>query len=395
MSRQGTTNYQAAPETMFQWATDDNDPFDRELDMSFVARALEDHDHSAGRGVAIPEDGIANGAVTVNKLGTGAVATAKIADLAVTTGKLADDAVTAAKIAAGAVGTTEIADDAVTASKIAANSIGASEIVTGAVGTDEIADSAVTTAKLNDDAVTQAKIGAGAVGTTELADDAVTAAKIAADTITAAEIAANAIGSSELADNAVDTAAIADDAVTTAKLAAGAVTATELGSGAVTIAKIDAIDSPADNEVFTYDSATQRGEWQAASSLITAGATVPTGLIAAFATAAAIASGWGRYTDADGRFLVGAGLAGNPSISNPVTFTENTNYGTDWAHTHTDAGHTHPMGPSNNNRDIADNGSGHNVAYDVHEHSISLGYASISSNSWVIPSRAVVWAQKS
>jgi len=60
------------------------------------------------------------------------------------------------------------------------------------------------------------------------------------------------------------------------------------------------------------------------------GATIPAGMIAAFATAAEIPTGWSRYTAADGRLLVGAGQA----IAGETTFVENNAYGSSWGHRH-------------------------------------------------------------
>jgi hypothetical protein len=57
------------------------------------------------------------------------------------------------------------------------------------------------------------------------------------------------------------------------------------------------------------------------------GASVPSGLIAAFATAGAIAVGWARYTSADGRMLVGAGT------TFLTTWSEGSAYGSSWSHT--------------------------------------------------------------
>lgn len=51
---------------------------------------------------------------------------------------------------------------------------------------------------------------------------------------------------------------------------------------------------------------------------------VPSGLIASVATAAGIPSGWTRYTNGDGRLLVGAGTTFGQ------TFAENTAYGANW-----------------------------------------------------------------
>lgn len=77
-----------------------------QLSANFVA--IDEHDHTTGKGVAIPASGIAalaiatskiaDGAVTNPKLATNAVATANITDLNVTTGKLAAGAVTYDKV---------------------------------------------------------------------------------------------------------------------------------------------------------------------------------------------------------------------------------------------------------------------------------------------------------
>jgi hypothetical protein len=76
--------------------------------MDALASAIDNHDHSTGKGKQIPTTGIADATVT----------TLKIADLNVTTAKIADNAVTAAKIAAGAVGLAQLAasNTAITAS---------------------------------------------------------------------------------------------------------------------------------------------------------------------------------------------------------------------------------------------------------------------------------------
>jgi hypothetical protein len=98
----------------------------------------------------VPTAGIANSAVTTDKIAANAVVTADIADGAVTT----------EKIAAGAVATVDIADSAVTTAKIADSAITSGKIADGAVATADIADSAVTTAKIANANVTVAKISA-------------------------------------------------------------------------------------------------------------------------------------------------------------------------------------------------------------------------------------------
>jgi hypothetical protein len=142
---------------------------------------------------------------------------------------------------------------------------------------------------------------------------------------------------------------------------------------------------------------------------VTASAGVPSGLIAAFESAAAIAVGWARYTAADGRMLVGAGTTFG------VTYLEANNYGASWAHKH--AGNSYATsvtgsatgGPSDTTANsTAANGvasGAGNAAAHPHAHSlngVSLAVAAsgtatgdTTDASWVIPSRAVVWAQKS
>jgi hypothetical protein len=64
------------------------DPYDHDqLATNFSKLAL--HDHTPGRGVQIPTEGIFDGAITTAKLVDGAVTTAKIGDLQVTNAKLA------------------------------------------------------------------------------------------------------------------------------------------------------------------------------------------------------------------------------------------------------------------------------------------------------------------
>jgi microcystin-dependent protein len=78
------------------------------------------HDHTVGKGVQIPTGGIANLAVTLQKIADLGVGTTKIANLGVTTAKIADANVTTAKIADQNVTTIKIADSNVTLAKLAA-----------------------------------------------------------------------------------------------------------------------------------------------------------------------------------------------------------------------------------------------------------------------------------
>jgi hypothetical protein len=91
MTRVQTTNYGALATTQFQWATTDDDLFDREFDLYRLAQAVEIHDHSSGHGLAVA------------RIGAGVVDAAAMAALAVGTSTLQDLSVTNAKLAAGAV----------------------------------------------------------------------------------------------------------------------------------------------------------------------------------------------------------------------------------------------------------------------------------------------------
>lgn len=96
MSRVTTTNYGAAPTTIFQWATTDDDLFDREFDIYNLSQAVELHDHSSGRGLPVAR--LAAGAVDSSAVAALAIQTTQIAGLAVTNAKLAAGAVTMDKI---------------------------------------------------------------------------------------------------------------------------------------------------------------------------------------------------------------------------------------------------------------------------------------------------------
>src|SRR5688500_204244 len=131
MARDATSNYGADVDTVFQWATSDGDFFDRELDMSFLARAVERHDNSAGRGIAVGR--VAAGSIVTASYAAGSVDSNAIGAGQVGTTKLAASAVTGDKLAVDAVTETKIANLAVTLGKIAANTINATKLAAGTV----------------------------------------------------------------------------------------------------------------------------------------------------------------------------------------------------------------------------------------------------------------------
>lgn len=176
-----------------------------------------------------------------------------------------------------------------------------------------------------------------------------------------------------------------------------------LGSGSAATA--DWVEDGAGSEIDADLLDGQQGSYYATASGLAAleASAFPSGVGAWVRNASEIPSGFTRESALDGRIPVGAGT------TFAVTFVEATNYGSSWSHTHTiahshtDSGHTHNMGASDDNQSIVDSGTGTNLARDIHEHAISNSSAIISGSdtansggtAWTIPSRAVVWIRKS
>lgn len=99
--------------------------------------------------VNVSQGGIADGAVTSEKVATGAIGTAAIADAAVTYDKIKDKA----------VGSAKLADNAVSAQKIASNAVQERQIFDGSVTQSKLAAESVSSAKLAPNAVTNEKVG--------------------------------------------------------------------------------------------------------------------------------------------------------------------------------------------------------------------------------------------
>lgn len=99
--------------------------------------------------VDVSQGGIADGAVTSEKVAAGAIGTAAIADAAVTYDKIKDKA----------VGSAKLADNGVSAKKIASNAVQERHIFDGAVTQSKLAAESVSSAKLAPNAVTNEKVG--------------------------------------------------------------------------------------------------------------------------------------------------------------------------------------------------------------------------------------------
>ena len=103
--------------------------------------------------VNVSQGGIADGAVTSEKVATGAIGTAafghptfpcaKIKDKAVGSAKLADNAVSAKKIASNAVQERQIFDGSVTQSKLAVESVSSAKLAPNAVTNEKVGDKAL------------------------------------------------------------------------------------------------------------------------------------------------------------------------------------------------------------------------------------------------------------
>lgn len=82
-------------------------------------QAIDDHDHTSGKGTQIGYGGLGALSVGASELRTDAVIEAKIQDSAVTTNKINNLAVSSGKLASSAVTTAKLATGAVTSPKVA------------------------------------------------------------------------------------------------------------------------------------------------------------------------------------------------------------------------------------------------------------------------------------
>jgi hypothetical protein len=101
MARTDATNF--APPLQFPYATAATDLFKKE-DVQVLAQAVDQHDHTAGKGLALPAGSISGGMIA-----DGSITSVKIADGTIATGDLADGAVTSAKVLDGTLVATDLA----------------------------------------------------------------------------------------------------------------------------------------------------------------------------------------------------------------------------------------------------------------------------------------------
>ena len=189
--------------------------------------------------------------VKTEHIANDAVTTPKIADEQVTSAKIKNSAVTAEKLAAGAVTGSKLSDNAVTGSKIRDGTVRSEKIAPGAIITAKIGELQVTSSRLQDKAVTTEKIAGSAVTTEKIANGAVTPAKLSFTPPSVARPITPPITTDEI--GALQ--------VTSFKLQDGAVTKEKIADASVSPAKLEAINTPADTEVPSYDQATQKFKW--------------------------------------------------------------------------------------------------------------------------------------
>jgi hypothetical protein len=306
MARDATSNYGADVDTVFQWATSDGDFFDRELDMSFLARAVERHDHSAGRGIAVGRvaagsivtASYAAGSVDSNAIGAGQVGTTKIAASAVTGDKLAVDAVTE----------TKIANLAVTLGKLAAGAVNSTKLVAGTV----VAHLGYTPANKAGENFT----GASDFKTTNPAAVALGTQNTGADP-------GYGFGVLNQAGNAWEILVRHAQADFSIPVNVPALTCTSLNGGTPWHSGNDGAGSGLDADLLDG----QSSAFYATAASVAALATMPSGGIIIFRTQAelnAAGAGWTTAAEFAGRIPVGAGTTFTQ------TFVANTPYGANW-----------------------------------------------------------------
>jgi hypothetical protein len=187
-------------------------------------------------------------AKTNNSIPTGIIAT----------GNIADGAVTLAKLGADSVNGTKIADDAINSEHYVDASIDTAHIADAQITADKLASNAVTTAKINADAVTGAKIADDAINsehytdasidTAHIADSQVTTAKLASNAITTIKITDANVTLAKLASNSVNSSKIVDDSIVNADInSSAAIDATKIADGTVTSAEFQYINTLSSN----------------------------------------------------------------------------------------------------------------------------------------------------
>jgi hypothetical protein len=338
MTRIATTYYGADPTTQFQWATSGSDQFSRIYDLYYLAQALEHHDHSNTRGLAVAR--VADGSLSASAYAALSVGTAALANNAVTNSKLADLSVSTGKLQDGSVSNPKYADNSISGAKIIPGTIGDTHHALTSISDNKLVNTPVHKAgdtMTGDLTITDSGVGSPTLGTLFFGN---VGHRVGFD------------GTDVHADG-FKIWTVGNDGT---------------GSGL----DADLLDG--------HDSS-----YFATAASVAAIVGVPSGIIAAVPTAAQIPSGWSRYSNGDGRFLIGAGTTFSQ------TFNENNNWGaSNWTPVTglgTDASGSSFLAASS----ASNNATGAtSVSTAPHTHTVN-GQGAV----WIPPSRVVVWCQKS
>jgi hypothetical protein len=128
------------------------------------------------------------------------------------------------------IGTSNLADGSVTLAKLGADSVDGTKIADDSINSEHYVDGSIDTAHIADAQITTAKI----------TDGNVTLAKLAADSVDGSKIADDSINSEHYVDGSIDTQHIADSQITLAKLASNSVNSSKIVDGAIVNADINA-----------------------------------------------------------------------------------------------------------------------------------------------------------
>jgi hypothetical protein len=120
MARTTAANFSGG--LQFPYATAATDIFKKE-DVQTLALAVDQHDHSSGKGLLLSASGIPAGSITSAMIADGTIQTVDLQDGSVSTIKLQDLSVTTAKLAANSVDTSKIVDGTITTADLAAGAV--------------------------------------------------------------------------------------------------------------------------------------------------------------------------------------------------------------------------------------------------------------------------------
>jgi hypothetical protein len=393
MVRNANINYQADPppaSTQFVLPDSDNDVFDRN-DITYMARALDLHDHTAGRGLPSA------------RAAASSIDTAALQNLAVSTGKLADNAVTNPKIGPNAVTNTSILDGTIAGAKLATGAVVAHLGYTpinkaGDSGIGSLSLAAAASVFLSASSTVNVPAGASVNGAGAISLVGGVGTRAAFTTSDGPSIAVTiqnsgatpgyGIGVLNAPANGWDLLLTHASAAFGVPVQATSFTST-VASGTVPFAPSSTTMCPNLNAQYLNG---QLGSYYGRATN-----EVPAALNAFFWSAGFIPAGtWARNTSADGRVIVGAGTTFS------ATFNENAQSGGSWSHDHVGDDHTHTITGSATASTTPQAGvnaaGGLNLDALGHTHPLSASaaanHATTGAYSWAYPVYSLVMAYK-